>query len=186
VNLSGIHKPGFPIKHFGNDNKRGCRPTAVCERRIYMDSIDREILNIIQSDFPISTEPYAEVGLKVGVSGDEAIIRVKRLLKEGVIRKVGPFFDAAKMGHKSTLCAVDVPVEKITQIADIIASYPEITHNYLREGTPNLWFTVIAPTEERIGEILARILGDGGVGPIHNLPAKKMFKVKVDLKIVGA
>lgn len=151
-----------------------------------MDSIDREILNIIQSDFPISTEPYAEVGRKVGLSGDEVLIRIKRLLKEGVIRKVGPFFDAAKMGHKSTLCAVDVPVEKIAQIADIISLYPEITHNYLREGTPNLWFTVIAPTEERIREILARISEDGGVGPIYNLPASKMFKVKVDLKVVGA
>lgn len=151
-----------------------------------MDSIDREILNIIQSDFPISTEPYAEVGRKVGLSGDEVLIRVRKLLKDEVIRKVGPFFDAAKMGHKSTLCAVDVPVEKITQIADLIALYPEITHNYLREGTPNLWFTVIAPTEEKIGEILARISKDGEVGPIHNLPAKKMFKVKVDLKVVGA
>ena len=151
-----------------------------------MDSIDREILNIIQSDFPISTEPYAEVGRRVGLSGNEVLIRVKKLLKEGVIRKVGPFFDAAKMGHKSTLCTVNIPIEKITQIADIIALYPEITHNYLREGTPNLWFTVIAPTEERIGEILARISKDGGVGPIYNLPAKKMFKVKVDLKVVGA
>lgn len=151
-----------------------------------MDSIDREILNIIQSEFPISTEPYAEVGRRIGISGDEALTRVKRLLREGVIRKVGPFFDAGKMGHKSTLCAVDVPVEKITQIADIIASYPEITHNYLREGTPNLWFTVIAPTEERIGEILAGISEGGEVGPIYNLPAKKMFKVKVDLKIAGA
>ena len=131
-----------------------------------MDSIDREILNIIQSDFPISPEPYAEVGARVGISG--------------------PFFDAAKMGHKSTLCSVQVPDEKVQLVADIISGYPEITHNYLREGRPNLWFTVIAPTEERIAEILSEISEKGGVAPIYNLPAKRMFKVKVDLKIMGS
>jgi len=150
-----------------------------------MDAVDRDILNIIQSDFPISPEPYAEVGRKVGVSGDEALERVKKLLAGGVIRKVGPFFDAAKMGHKSTLCAVQTPDAKIGEIADIIATYPEITHNYLREGDPNLWFTVIAPSEERIAVILSEISQKGEVGPIHNLPAKKMFKVKVDLRIKG-
>lgn len=150
-----------------------------------MDHIDREILNIIQSDFPISPEPYSEIGHKVGISGEEALNRVRRLVREGVIRKVGPFFDASKMGHKSTLCSVQVPDEKVSLLADIIAGYPEITHNYLREGIPNLWFTVIAPTEQRISEILLDISDKGGVGPIYNLPAKRMFKVKVDLKVVG-
>lgn len=150
-----------------------------------MDTVDREILNIIQSNFPISPEPYAEIGRKVGVSGDEALTRVRRLVKEGVVRKVGPFFDAAKMGHRSTLCSVQVPDEKVSLLADIIAGYPEITHNYLREGSPNLWFTVIAPMEGRITQILDEISKKGGVGPIYNLPAKRMFKVKVDLKVVG-
>ncbi len=151
-----------------------------------MDIIDKKILNIIQSDFPISAEPYAEIGDKVGIQGDEALTRVRGLLKEGVIRKVGPFFDASKMGHKSTLCSVQVPDEKVQLIADIISGYPEITHNYLREGIPNLWFTVIAPTEERIAEILSEISERGGVAPIYNLPAKRMFKVKVDLKVMDS
>jgi DNA-binding Lrp family transcriptional regulator len=150
-----------------------------------MDAVDREILNIIQSDFPISPEPYAEIGRKVGVSGDEALDRVRRLVREGVVRKVGPFFDAAMMGHKSTLCSVQVPDEKVSLLADIIAGYPEITHNYLREGVPNLWFTIIAPTEARITQILDDISKKSGVGPIYNLPAKRMFKVKVDLRIEG-
>lgn len=151
-----------------------------------MDHIDRDILNIIQSDFPISAEPYTEIGDKVGIPGKDALERVRGLVKEGVVRKVGPFFDAAKMGHKSTLCSVQVPDEKVQLVADIISGYPEITHNYLREGIPNLWFTVIAPTEERIAEILSEISERGGVAPIYNLPAKRMFKVKVDLKVMDS
>lgn len=158
----------------------------LCERKTIMDSTDREILNIIQSDFPISAEPYAEIGARVGISGEEALKKVRMLLADGIIRKVGPFFDASKMGHKSTLCSVHIPDEKVQFLADIISDYPEITHNYLREGIPNLWFTVIAPTEERIAEILSEISERGGVAPIYNLPAKRMFKVKVDLKVMGS
>lgn len=150
-----------------------------------MDAIDKQILNVIQSDFPISYRPYDKIGNRIGISGKEALERVRKLVADGVVRKVGPFFDAPKMGHKSTLCAVQVPDEKVSKITEIIAGYPEITHNYLREGTPNLWFTVIAPNEQRIKDILAEISEKGGLGQIYNLPAKKMFKVKVDLNVAA-
>jgi len=44
------------------------------------------------------------------------------------------------------LCAADVLPENIEQFADIVGKYDEVTHNYLREGHPNCWFTLIAPT----------------------------------------
>lgn len=148
-----------------------------------MDAIDREILNRIQGDFPVSADPYGDIGKGVGISGAEALARVRKLKDEGVIRKVGPFFDAKKMGHRSTLCAVDVPEEKIEETAEVISSYVEVTHNYLREGHPNIWFTVIAENEGEIERILSEISGKASVGPIHNLPARRMFKIKVDLKL---
>lgn len=148
-----------------------------------MDSVDKAILNRIQGEFPISEDPYGDIGSAVGASSTEVLSRVKRLKGEGIIRKVGPFFDAKKMGHKSTLCAVDVPEEKIKETADIISAYVEVTHNYLRLGHPNIWFTLIARDAAEIERILAEISEKAGVGPIRNLPAKKMFKIKVDLKL---
>ncbi len=148
-----------------------------------MDSTDKEILNRIQGDFPVSADPYGEIGRAVGIAGGEVLRRVKRLKNEGIIRKVGPFFDAKKMGHKSTLCAVDVPEEKIETTAAIISRYVEVTHNYLREGHPNIWFTLIAENEGEIEGILGEIEAEAGVGPIRNLPARRMFKIKVDLKL---
>ncbi len=148
-----------------------------------MDSKDKEILNIIQGNFPVSLDPYGDVGREVGISGEEVLRRVKSLKDKKIIRKVGPFFDARKMDHRSTLCAVDVPEARIDEVADIISGYAEVTHNYLREGHPNVWFTVIAENEQGIERILAEISEKGGVGPIHNLPARRMFKIKVDLKL---
>lgn len=148
-----------------------------------LDGVDKEILNIIQGGFPLKAEPYDELGGRVGVSGDEALSRVRRLVEAGVVRKVGPFFDARKMGSSSTLCAAHVPEERVEHVASVINSRPEVTHNYQRDGVPNLWFTVIASSKEAIGEVVSDIRERAGIDRVHNLPARKMFKVKVDLKV---
>lgn len=156
---------------------------ALKEKAPGLDSIDKAILNRIQGDFPISPDPYGEIGRGVGITADEAYSRVMGLIKRRVVRKVGPFFDAKKMGYRSTLCALDCPEEKLPLAASVINGFVEVTHNYLREGHPNLWFTVIAESEEAIERILFDITRRTGVGPVRNLPAEKMYKVKVDLKI---
>lgn len=148
-----------------------------------MDEIDRAILNRIQGDFPVSRDPYGDIGEELGIGGEDVLSRVRRLKEEGVIRKVGPFFDARKLGHRSTLCAVDVPEERIEEVAEVISGYVEVTHNYQREDHPNLWFTVIAESEAEIKRILQEISERTGVSPIRNLPARRMFKIKVDLKL---
>jgi DNA-binding Lrp family transcriptional regulator len=103
------------------------------------------------------------------------------MIESGAIRYVGPFFDSKKLGFKGTLAAIEVESDKIDQVCQVINSFSEITHNYLRSGSPNLWFTVIAPNDERLNEIFAKIKKETGVDKISKFPAKKMFKVKVDL-----
>lgn len=148
-----------------------------------IDGLDALILNRMQGDFPISEDPYADIGAALGVSGQEVLLRVRGLVARGVVRKVGPFFDARKMSYVSTLCALHVPEERLEEVAAVISAYPEVTHNYHRAGVPNLWFTVIAESKTAIQKIIGEIEEKGAVGPVRDLPAKKMFKVKVDLKV---
>ncbi|MFA6810475.1 MAG: Lrp/AsnC family transcriptional regulator, partial [Desulfoplanes sp.] len=51
-----------------------------------MDNIDKKILGIIQSDFPITPRPYADVAQQVGIDEDEVLTRVTTLHDAGVIR----------------------------------------------------------------------------------------------------
>lgn len=148
-----------------------------------IDGLDALILNQMQGDFPVSENPYADIGAALGVSGQEVLQRVRGLVERGVVRKVGPFFDARKMQYTSTLCALHVPEERLDEVAAVISAYPEVTHNYHRAGEPNLWFTVIAESKAAIQKIIEEIEEKGFVGPVRDLPAKKMFKVKVDLKV---
>lgn len=148
-----------------------------------MDDTDRAIINEIQSDFPIAVRPYLEVGKKLGLSESDVLARVARLKRAGVIRRVGGNFNSRTLGFTSTLCAARVPEEKLDRFVEVVNRYPGVTHNYLRDNPYNVWFTFIAPSMETIEEALEQISGETGVEDICNLPAVRMFKIKVDFPV---
>ena len=148
-----------------------------------IDDIDRDILNQIQSDFPITSRPYRAIAEDLGLSEDEVLKRVSRLKDSGIIRRIGGNFAPEKVGFVSTLCAAKVPEDKISQFAEVVNRYPGVTHNYRRENTFNIWFTFIAPSMEEIEANLRQIAGETGITDILNLPATKVFKIRAEFKV---
>jgi len=153
------------------------------ESEVPIDDIDRDILNRIQSGFPITTRPYRTIAEDLGLSEGEVLKRVSRLKASGVIRRIGGNFTPDKLGFVSTLCAARVPEEKINQFAEVVNRYPGVTHNYRRENTYNIWFTFIAPSMDEIKANLEQIAAETGVTGILNLPATKVFKIKAEFKV---
>jgi DNA-binding Lrp family transcriptional regulator len=148
-----------------------------------MDDKDRAILNEIQSDFPISSRPYHEVGKRTGLSESEVFERVRRLRSEGIIRRIGGNFDSRRLNFTSTLCAARVPEVDVEGFVQVVNTYPGVTHNYLRNHGYNVWFTFIAPSMSHIEDALDEISHATGVTEIVNLPAVKRFKIKVDFEV---
>jgi DNA-binding Lrp family transcriptional regulator len=148
-----------------------------------IDDIDRNILNQIQSDFPITPRPYRTIAEELGLTEDEVLKRVLRLKASGIIRRIGGNFTPEKLGFVSTLCAAKVPEEKISQFADVVNRYPGVTHNYRRENKYNIWFTFIAPSMEEINTSLKQIAAETGVAEILNLPAMRVFKIRAEFKV---
>lgn len=148
-----------------------------------MDDMDRAILNEIQSDFPIATRPYLELGKRLNLSELEVLDRVKKIKGEGIIRRIGGNFDSKRLNFTSTLCAAKVPEEKVDLFVQEVNKYPGVTHNYLRNHEYNIWFTFIAQDMDYIEDALNKISEATGVNEIRNLPAVKMFKIKVDFEV---
>ncbi len=147
-----------------------------------LDEVDKAILNEIQSHFPIVSRPYEEVGLRVGAPEAEVIRRVRKMYDAGVIRRIGANFTSRKLGYTSTLCAAMVPEEKLEQLVETVNRYPGVTHNYLRRHRFNVWFTLIAESQERLELILEEISRASGV-EVLSLPAQEVFKIKVDFPV---
>ncbi|MGD0970080.1 MAG: AsnC family transcriptional regulator [Desulfobaccales bacterium] len=148
----------------------------------FLDDLDRAILNEIQSNFPIVSRPYAEVGARVGADEEQVLRRVRTLMESGVIRRLGANFTSRKLGYTSTLCAARVPPESLESFVEVVNRYPGVTHNYLRRHHFNVWFTLIAESLERLEQILAEIYGASGV-EVLSLPAQEIFKIKVDFSL---
>jgi DNA-binding Lrp family transcriptional regulator len=150
-----------------------------------MDDLDKKILGLVQEDFPLVPQPYAVIGEKVGCSEEEAFRRVRAMKRTGLIRRIGANFDSRKLGYVSTLVAMRVPQKDVEHVAVLVSSYPEVTHNYQREDSVNLWFTLIAESKNRLEQILQEIEQRFPGVEILNLPAKKVFKLKVRFDLGG-
>ncbi|MDR2696434.1 MAG: AsnC family transcriptional regulator [Deltaproteobacteria bacterium] len=144
-----------------------------------MDSTDKRLLDIIQSDFPLAPRPYAVLGERLGIGEREAFDRVRALREQNVIRRLGANFQSAKLGFRSTLCAARVPPEKMDAFVAEVNAQPGVTHNYLRRHEYNIWFTCISPSRDALLATLDGITRRTGI-PILNLPATKLYKIKVD------
>ena len=148
-----------------------------------MDETDRRIINEIQIDFPIHPRPFHELGKRLQLTEDDVLVRVRALKEEGVIRRIGGNFQSGKLDHQSTLCAAKVPDAKLEPFVEAVNRYPGVTHNYQRNHKYNVWFTFIAPTMEDIDRALEEISRKTGVSDILNLPAVKLFKIKVNFEV---
>ncbi len=148
-----------------------------------MDQIDKDILNEIQSHFPIEPRPYKVVGERLGISESEVLDRVRKLKQRGIIRRIGGNFHSHKLDFASTLCAAKVPEEKLDEFVRTVNEYSGVTHNYLRNNPFNVWFTFIAEDMDFIENALKEISIKTGVRDILNLPAVKMYKIKVHFDV---
>ncbi|MGE4553729.1 MAG: AsnC family transcriptional regulator [Desulfovibrionaceae bacterium] len=144
-----------------------------------MDDTDKKILGIIQSDYPIAARPYAVVGERVGLSEDEVLARVRAMRADGVIRRMGANFGSRQLGWRSTLCAAKVPEDKLDAFIAEVNKHSGVTHNYLRAHAFNVWVTYIGRDMAEVEAELAEITAATGV-PVLNLPADRMYKIKVD------
>ena len=158
-------------------------PSAETASTYKMDRIDREIVNEIQSHFPLRSRPFREVGKKLRLSEKEVIFRVSRLKNEGIIRRIGANFNSRRLGFTSTLCAAKVPEDQLAGFIETVNRYQGVTHNYERDGDYNIWFTFIGDSTKTIEQALEEIKAGTGINELISLPAEKIFKIRVDFEV---
>jgi DNA-binding Lrp family transcriptional regulator len=147
-----------------------------------LDPKDSVLLRTIQESFPLVERPFQDIARRIGWTEEEVISGVRVLTDSGLIRKLGAVLNPRNMGYVSTLAAVDVPDENLDVAASVINEYSSVTHNYQREGSPNLWFTMTEPDRSTLEEHLAEIEKKIGL-PVLRMPVTKMFKIGVKLDI---
>jgi len=150
---------------------------------ISLDEIDRKILNRVQSDFPISSRPYLSIAQELNLTEQDVMTRLTRLRENGIIRRIGGNFVPEKLGFVSTLCAAQVPLDKIDLFTRVVNQYKGVTHNYERDNRFNIWFTFIAESMDEIEANLSAISKETGIENILNLPASQVYKIRAQFEV---
>jgi len=147
-----------------------------------LDQIDLLLLDALQDDLPLTPHPWKEIGDQIGVNEEECLQRICRLKESGIIRNISPVLESWKFGlNAGSLIAFHVPDDRIQEVAGIINSYPEVSHNYRRDHYYSIWFTIAGRTEEEIESILSDIQKRAGISDedMISLPTIRSYKIDV-------
>jgi DNA-binding Lrp family transcriptional regulator len=144
-----------------------------------LTATERRVLDRLQRGFPLEAAPYCRLGEELGLSAEEAFTVVSALCRRGVIRRLGPVFDAQALGYVSTLLGVETAPEALEEVAARVSEFPEVTHNYLRDHQLNVWCTVLAAGKERLREVVRSVEALGGVRRVVELPVRRRYKLRL-------
>jgi DNA-binding Lrp family transcriptional regulator len=152
-----------------------------------LSDLDRKLLNLMQGSFPLDPRPFARVAEQAGVTEEQVLADVRRLLDDRIIRQVTPIYDTRALGYGSMLVAAKIDPEHPWRAAKIVNSHPGVSHNYLRNHEFNMWFTIAVEEDSALGlqgtlDVLQELTR---AESIRQLPTLKLFKIRMDLEMEG-
>ncbi len=150
-----------------------------------LTDIDRKLADRLQAEFPLTGRPYAEIGSTLGLSEQEVIAHIEHLKTEGLIRQIGPVFEAKTLGYRTTLVAMRVAGNQMEPAAQIIIQHPGISHGYERNHPFNFWFTLAVPPTIDAEIETTRLAELIKAETAFTLPAVKLFKLRVYFALSG-
>lgn len=152
------------------------------------DRTDIAILNALQEEMLLVGRPYLSIAGKVGITEQEILERIARLMDCGILRGISPVIESSKVGFTAaTLIALHVPPARLREVAAIISGYPEVSHNFQRDHHYQIWFTLSGRDPAHVGQLVSEIMERTGIGrdDLLDLPTVKRLKVDVRFQIPG-
>ena len=152
---------------------------------IGLTAFDNRLLDRLQLDIPLVKKPWRALARQLNVKEPVFLERAGALKKKGVIRRISATFDPGKIGFTSTLAAAKIAPGKIDRVAAGLNACAEVTHSYKRDSEFNLWFTIVARGKKPAARILGVLGKDRDVLALIELPAVRIFKIRVNFPMAG-
>jgi len=149
-----------------------------------LSDIDKHILEELQNDFPLVSRPFKIFAEKLDITEETLLEKINILCSEKIIRNISAIINASKIGFQSTLVAVKVNENQVENIAQKINKHPGVSHNYLRDHSYNIWFTLTIKKDKDLKNEIEEILNFSGKKVIDYLilPSIRTFKIGVNFR----
>jgi siroheme decarboxylase len=144
-------------------------------------TIEQHLLNDYQHNFPLISMPYSHIADELNTDTQTVLELLNKLNSQGEVSRVGPVFRPNTIGN-STLAAMSVPTDRLTEIATLVNAFSEVNHNYEREHHLNLWFVVTASDRDKVNKVLDDIQEKSGYA-VLNLPLLKEYHIDLGFRM---
>lgn len=134
-----------------------------------LDATDRRLVVATQGGLPLEPEPYAAVARAVGITPEEVMARLRRMLDAGVIRRIGAVPNHYALGFRSNGMSVwDVDDARVDELGERVGALEFVSHCYRRPRALPSWrynlFAMVhgrdrAEVEAKV-EAIAAVLGE--------------------------
>jgi DNA-binding Lrp family transcriptional regulator len=130
-----------------------------------MRSLDERIVRATQEGLPLVPEPYREVARGLGVGPVLVMERLRGMLADGRMRRIGVVPNHYRLGYTANGMSVwDVADEALARLGPAVGALPFVTHCYRRprrlpEWPYNLFAMVHAKTRAEVEEKVREIKG---------------------------
>ncbi len=105
-----------------------------------LDAVDRAIIKATQAGLPLVPRPYAAIAEGLGLTGDEVMQRMQRMLDSGVIRRIGAVPNHYALGlDRNAMTVWDVADADVDRLGREIGAFEFVTHCYRRPRALPIW-----------------------------------------------
>jgi len=104
------------------------------------DRLDLRIARATQAGLPLVAEPYRAVADSLGVPAREIMNRLRRMLADGRVRRIGAVPNHYALGYTANAMSVwDVEDLGVDELGVRVGELPFVTHCYRRPRRPPDW-----------------------------------------------
>ncbi len=145
------------------------------------DELDRRIIAALQGDLPLVPRPFQVIAENLGMEETDLIRRLQGYVKRGWLRRLGAILYHRRVGVRANLmCAWKVPPERVKEVGQYMASFPQISHCYERrtysQWPYNLYTMIHGCDEGECQEVIRKIALETGIQDYVALRSIHEFK----------
>lgn len=105
-----------------------------------IDATDRRIVMATQGGLPLCPRPYHKLAESLGLSPADVMDRLRRMLADGIIRRIGAIPNHYALGYRANGMSVwDVADEEAAEAGRRVGALSFVTHCYRRPRHLPLW-----------------------------------------------
>jgi len=146
-----------------------------------LSPLDKKIINRLQEDIPLTTNPYKDMAEELDMDEDELITKIKKYNKTGILKRIAAILYHRQAGFTANAMVVwKVNNEDIHSIGEYMASIPEVSHCYERISYPfwdyNLYTMIHEKDIEKCNKIIEDISASTGITDYRVLYSTRELK----------